>query len=120
MLFLTTALAVAVVVLLYNPGLIKGPLERYLSDVAGYPISLEGELEIDTGRLTVLTAKNIHISGPDWAGAKDLVAVGYLKLVLDTASIFKDIVILDSLQVDKLQLNLETNAAGMGNWISAN
>ena len=117
---LTALLAVAVVVLVYNPGLIKGPLERYLSDLAGYSISLEGDLEIDIGRQSRLTAKNIHISGPDWASHRDLVEIGNLRLALDSASLFSDILILESLQVDGLQLNLETDAEGTGNWLTAN
>ncbi len=120
LLLLTVALAVSVTVLLYNPGLVKGPLERYLSELAGYRVSLEGELKIDPGRLSVLTAKNIHLSAPAWADNRDLISVGYLKLSLDTGSLFKDIIIIDSLQVDSLQLNLEIDANGMGNWVSAN
>ena len=115
LLLLTAVLAVGVAVLFYNPGLVKGPLERYLSDLAGYSISLEGDLEIDIGRLTELTATNIRISGPDWAGHRDLVAVAYLRLALNTASLFEDIVVLEFLHVDNLQLNLETSADGMGN-----
>ncbi len=46
---LSATLAVGITLLLYNPSLVKGPLERYLSDLAGYPISIEGELVIDTG-----------------------------------------------------------------------
>ena len=119
LLLLTAVLAVGVAVLFYNPGLVKGPLERYLSDLAGYSISLEGDLEIDIGRLTELTATNIRISGPDWAGHRDLVAVAYLRLALNTASLFEDIVVLEFLHVDNLQLNLETSADGMGNWLTA-
>jgi len=110
------ALAVGIAVILYNPGLIKGPLERYLSKLAGYSITLEGDVGIATGRLIEITANDIHVSGPDWAGREDLVAVGRLSLALQTASIFDDIVVIESLQVDKLQLNLETNAGGDGNW----
>jgi len=120
LLLLTAVLAVGVTVLLYNPGLVKGPLEQYLSGLAGYPISLEGDLEISPGRLSVLTAKNIHISAPAWADNRDLISVDYLRLTLDTGSLFKDIVIIDSLQVDNLQLNLEIDANGIGNWINAN
>jgi len=120
LLFLTGVLAVGIAVLLYNPGLVKGPLERYLSELAGYQISLEGELKIDPGRLSVLTAKNIQISAPAWADNRDLLSIGNLRLALDTGSLFEDIVIIDSLQVDSLQLDLETDANGMGNWISAN
>ncbi|HEY5775228.1 MAG TPA: AsmA-like C-terminal region-containing protein [Xanthomonadales bacterium] len=110
------ALAVCVAAVLYNPGLIRGPLERYLSKLAGYSITIEGNVGIAAGRLIEITANDIHVSGPDWAGRKDLVAVGHLNLALQTTSIFKDIVVIESLQVDKLQLNLETNAGGDGNW----
>ncbi|MDX2428821.1 MAG: AsmA family protein, partial [Xanthomonadales bacterium] len=119
LLVLVIALAAGVVVILYNPHIIKGPLERYLSDVAGYSVSLNGELEIKTGRLIEITARNVHVSGPDWAAQEDLLAVGHLNLVLNTASVFKDIVLIESVRVDDLQFNLETNDEGKGNWITA-
>jgi uncharacterized protein involved in outer membrane biogenesis len=113
------ALAIGIAVILYNPHIIKGPLERYLSDVAGYSVTLSGELKIDTGRLIEITAKNIHVSGPDWASREDLITIGQLDLALNTASIFKDIVLTESLQLEDLQFNLETNEEGIGNWITA-
>ena len=120
LLFLTIALFCVLAIVIYNPGLIKGPLERYLSDAAGYSISLKGDLKIRPGRLTELTADHIHISAPDWAAHQDLLAVEHLRLSLLTSSLFEDIIVLDSLQVDKLELNLETNAEGKGNWLTAN
>jgi len=119
LLLLVAALAIGVAVILYNPHIIKGPLERYLSEVAGYSVTLSGELEIDTGRLIEITAKNIHVSGPVWASHEELFVVGQLDLALNTASIFKDIVLIESLQVEDLQINLETNEEGIGNWITA-
>ena len=116
---LLVVLVVGVVVLLYNPGLIKGPLERYLGNLAGYPISLQGELTVDTGRLTKLTATNISVSGPDWASRHDLVSVAHLKLTLDTSSLFKDIIVIDSLRVEDLQVSLESDKEGIGNWITS-
>jgi len=116
---LLAALAVITTVVLYNPGLVRGPLERYLSGVTGYAISLGGELEINPGRQTEIIARNIHVSAPDRAGRDDLVYAGLIDLKLNTASLFKDIVLIESLQVDKLRLNLETDADGTGNWITA-
>ena len=118
LLLLVAALAIGVTVILYNPHIIKGPLERYLSDIAGYSITLDGELEINTGRLIEITAKNVHVSGPDWASHQDLLAVGHLNLSLFTSSVFEKIIVIESLQVDKLELNLETDANGKGNWLS--
>ena len=120
LLFLIFILAAGLVVVLYNPHIIKGPLERYLSGLAGYSVSLNGELEIETGRLIEITARSVQITGPDWATREDLISVGNLSLVLNTATIFKDIVLIESVRVDDLQFNLETNDEGKGNWITAN
>lgn len=119
LLLFSVVLAAGIAVLLYNPGLVKGPLERYLSDVAGYSIIIDGELKIDTGRIIELNASEIRISGPAWTDGRDLVAIGRLRLALMTSSLFEDIVVLEFLLVDNLQLDLKTDANGTGNWLSA-
>ena len=120
LLLFIVALTVGLTVLLYNPHIVKGPLERYLSELAGYTITLDGELEINTGSLIQISAKNISVSGPDWARRDKLIAVGHMNLALNTASIFKDIVLVETLEVSDLQINLETDDKGKGNWITAN
>ena len=120
LLLFIVVLTVGLTVLLYNPHMIKGPLERYLSDLAGYSITLDGELEINTGSLVQISAKNVSVSGPDWAVRDKLIAVEHLNLAVNTASIFSDIILIESLEVDNLQINLETDDKGKGNWITAN
>jgi len=61
---LVIGLAAGIVVVLYNPHLLKGPLERFLSDLTGYSITVDGELEIETGRLIEITAKGQFFQGP--------------------------------------------------------
>ena len=112
-------LVILVIFLLYNPGVIKGPLERYLSDTTGYSISLNGDLDIDIGHLTELTATDIQVVAPVQSEKPDLVDLGQLKLAVVTSSLFKQNIILDSLLVDALQINLETDEEGTGNWQSA-
>jgi len=111
-----TLLAISIGILLYNPALFKGPLENYLSQLSGYSISLDGELVISTGRETVLTVTNLHVANPGWAGDGGLITVGSLSLVLDSRSLFESIVIIESLQIDDLIINSETNTEGVGNW----
>ena len=82
------ATVAGVAILVYNPGLIKSALERHLSELTGYSISLHGELNIEPGRMTEVTAQNIRISGPEWASHGDLVSIRDLKLSLLTASLF--------------------------------
>jgi len=105
-----TAPAIVIGILLYNPGLFKGPLENYLSKLTGYTITLAGELEISTGRETVLTITDLHITSPEWAGDGELVKVGYLNLVLDSTSLFASTVIIESLKIDDLIVSPATNA----------
>jgi len=109
-------LAIGAVVILYNPGIVKGPLERYLSDLAGYTITLDGRLKIDTGRLIEISADDIRISAPHWAHHEELVTLDHLYLALNTASVFEKTLLVESLEVDTLKLNLETDADGTGNW----
>jgi uncharacterized protein involved in outer membrane biogenesis len=116
---LIAALTVGALVILYNPSLVKGPLERYLSGVAGYPVSLQGNLDIDPGRTIEIAANNISVAGPDWAKHDQLVAVGHLQLTLHTASLFKKIIAIESLVVEDLVINLESDVNGAGNWITA-
>jgi len=120
LLVLLVILVVSLVILVNFPGLIKGPVERKLSDIAGYQINLEGELDLDLGRQIRVSAKNVNVSGPDWATQRNLIEIGHLDLSLATGALFEDIIVVDSLEVDSLRLNLETNAEGKGNWLSAN
>ncbi|MDH3901658.1 MAG: AsmA family protein [Xanthomonadales bacterium] len=120
LLVLIVALAVGLTILLYNPHMIKGPVERYLSDFAGYSITLDGELEINTGKLIQIGANDISVSAPEWARHDKVVVIGRMNLVLNTASLFKDIILVETLEVDDLQINLETDDKGKGNWITAN
>jgi uncharacterized protein involved in outer membrane biogenesis len=116
LLLLIAVLAVIATVLLFNPGLFKGPIERYLGNLTGHSIILGGDLDIDIGGLTELTVTDIQVSAPDWASQADLVKIGQLKLSIVISSVFEDTVILESLQLDGLQLNLESDTEGNGNW----
>ena len=116
LLLLVAVIAVGMTIFLYNPGLVKGPLERYLSNLAGFSITVEGELHIETGRVTELSADNIRIAAPEWSTRTDLVTINQLRLSLDITTVFDDIVVVSFLQIDDLQLNLEVRADGTNNW----
>jgi len=119
LLLLTGVLTIGIATLLYSPGLIKGPLENYLSKLTGYSISLDGELEIDAGRHAQLTVTDIRISSMAREGKGDLVTLGKLNLKLDMATLLEEIIVIESLQLGDLKLNAETNAEGVGNWVTA-
>ena len=120
LLALVAILATVIVVLLYNPNLVKGPLERQVSKLTGYPVSLVGDLDISIGRVTELSITGLYIAAPAWSAQAELAAVDRLFVSLDTASLFKETIIIDSMRLSGLQVNLETGAEGENNWASAN
>jgi uncharacterized protein involved in outer membrane biogenesis len=111
-------LTASIMLLLFNPRLVKGPLENQLSDLTGYPVSLAGELDIDVGGITELSLTELHIRAPEWSGNPDLAVVGHLQLRLDLTSLFSDTIILESLYIDGVQVNLETDREGVQNWVT--
>jgi len=119
LLLLFVVLGVGIAIFLFNPGLAKGPLENYLSKITGYSISLDGELKIDVGRHATLTASDVRMSSMTWVGTGELLSLGELTLTLDLASLFEDIIVIETLLVNDLKLNLQTNTEGLGNWVSA-
>ena len=119
LLFLSGVLVIGITVFLFNPLLAKGPLERYLGKVTGYSINLDGTLVIDVGRSSTLTATDVSMSSMAWEGTGGLLTLGELNLKLDLASLFKDIIVIETLLVNDLKLNLQTNSEGLGNWVPA-
>ena len=119
LLLLFVVLGVGITIILFNPTLIKGPLENYLGKVTGYSISLDGDLELNVGRHTTLTASGVRISSMAWVGAGDLLTLAELSVKLDLASLFEDIIVIETLLVNDLKLNLQTNTEGLGNWVPA-
>lgn len=111
-----SVLAISTAILLYNPGLIRGPIGHYLSQASGYSIQLEGDLEIDLGGLLTLDVGNIRITNPEQANGQNLVTLDHLRLVLISSSIFEDILLIEQLEIDRLIANLETSEDGAGNW----
>ncbi|MGD9265464.1 MAG: AsmA family protein, partial [Lysobacterales bacterium] len=118
LLITVAVLATGVVVLLYNPALVKGPLERQLSKLTGYPLSLGGDIFIDVGRTTELSLTDLRIAAPEWSENPDLGVIGQVQLKLNTASVFADTVLIDALGINDVTVNLETREDGEKNWVA--
>lgn len=116
MMALAGVIGISFIVLLYNPGLIKGPVGNFLSKASGYSIRVEGDLEIDLGEQLTIDVSKIVVSNAEQANGQNLVIVDRLKLVLVTSSLFEDTLLIEKLEIDKLEANLETSEDRTGNW----
>ena len=118
LLLLTLVITVGIAIILSNPGMLKGPLENYLSNLTGYSISLAGDLDISAGKQLSLSVTKVHVFNQQGTSEHPLVVLGSMDLVVDGASLFADTVEVVSLQVDDLQISLATSADGVGNWVT--
>jgi len=112
-------LLVGITILIYNPGIFKGLLETQISKATGYSVALNGELEIGIGSHLLLAASDVHISNPEAPVEGGLLSIGDLRLLLNRASLFEPTIIIESLQVDGLELNAQTDKEGVGNWVTS-
>ncbi|MCF6225747.1 MAG: AsmA family protein [Xanthomonadales bacterium] len=108
---------IGVGIIFYKPGIVKAPLENYLSKQSGYDIRINGDLKFSAGREIRLNLTDVHASNPEWQAGGVLMSLQSLQLVLDSASLFDDSIIINSLQLDQLSLNHQTNAHGVDNWV---
>jgi uncharacterized protein involved in outer membrane biogenesis len=111
-------LLVAVLVSLWfgNPGVFKPQFERWVSDKTGRELVIEGRLDIDLGRETVIIAEGIRFANAEWSEAGDLLEVGYLELRIDTFSAFDAPLTITLVRLQDVAVRLEQPISGEPNW----
>lgn len=99
------------------PDTLKPPLERYLSARLDRPVSLQGPLRIDPGRITTLEIADARIGAPEWAEAEALAAVERLRVGVDVGAYLRDGAIrLTELEMRAPAVALERDAQGRTTW----
>jgi uncharacterized protein involved in outer membrane biogenesis len=110
------AMALFLLVLLFNPGLVRGPIQGLLAQATGYSVMLDGELAINIGTRVVVSVKDIKARPPGPASQTALLELDRLQVALVTSSVFSDTIVIEDLVLAGLKINARTNAAGEGNW----
>ncbi len=116
LLLVIAGIGLGITLLLYNPGLFKDPLENYLSKLTGYSISIDGDLQVSAGRQLEISATHIRIANPERNRDSQLVELGQLVLVLDSASLLSDTIHISSLRTNDLNIYAKTDTEGVSNW----
>jgi hypothetical protein len=111
-------LLVAAVLFLWfgNLGAFKPQIERWVSEKTGRELVIEGRLDIDLGRETVVIAESIRFENADWADSRDMLEVGYLELRIDTFSVFEAPFTITLVKLDDVAIRLERRDSGHPNW----
>src|SRR3954451_14760660 len=103
-----------------RPETFKGQAESYLSAQLGRPVTIDGPVALDLGRVVTLDASGIKVANPAWAQARDLADIGHLRVGVDLGAYWRDrSIVLTELRLDRPQLALERDARGQTSWPSS-
>lgn len=97
-------------------GFAKPHIERWVSEKTGREFAIDGVLNVNLGRQSVVIAQNVRISNADWADLPQMATVRRAEVRIDLGSIFDGPFIIDLIDVDGVDLNLIARADGDPNW----
>ena len=105
------------VILNLDFGRFQGYLEETVTEALDREFEIEGDLvvEIDLSRIRIV-ASEVRVAGSDWGAAPDLARIGRLETQVDTLSLLNWPIRIESLNVERIRVDLEQDGAGVGNW----
>ncbi|MGO4394733.1 AsmA family protein [Variovorax sp. M-6] len=91
-------------------------VERQLSSVLDRKVSIGG-LSFDLGVRPTLSVRDLRIANPSWASRPDFVTAASGEARLDLIALWKGRVEMRAVRLEGVDLLLERNAQGEGNWL---
>jgi len=105
------------VILNLDFGRFQGDVEDAVTEALDREFSIDGDfsVEIDLGRIRV-TASEVRLAGTEWSADADLAQIGRFEVSVKTRSLLNRPIHIESLDVERIRVNLEQDEAGTGNW----
>ena len=111
------AVAVLLLVLLWDWNWLRGPVERLVEARTGRTFQIGGDLDVDLGRVTTVTADRLRLGNPDWSGRPDMATADRLVLQFEFWPLLVGRLRLPELRLVRPDVSLETGPDGSpGNW----
>ena len=114
---LLIALLVAIVlVLTLDFGRFKTDVEVFVSNFLQREFAIGGPLHLTIGRSIELSATDVSLASTPWSTAQTLASFRHIEASLNTWSLIRGPIRLQSLTLDGLRVNLEEKEVGENNW----
>lgn len=97
---------------------LKDPLTTRLGDRLGFTIAIDGDLDIDLGRITRVSAAGIRLGNPDWARRPEMARIEQLVVEIAPLDLLRGRLNLPLVQLAGADIELERAANGRTNWQS--
>ncbi|TFZ03937.1 AsmA family protein [Ramlibacter humi] len=110
-------LAVLVLMVAFFPwDLLRGPVNRYVSEKTGRHFEITRRLDVKLGRTTRVLMDGIQFANPDWAQDRDLVRAERAEVEVRLVPLLKRQIVLPSIYLLKPQLGLQQEPDGRRTW----
>ncbi|HKO66793.1 MAG TPA: AsmA family protein, partial [Burkholderiaceae bacterium] len=111
----TIVLALALFIAIFDWNWFRGPLERYLSESSGRPVTI-GYLDVDLALRPRITISDIAIGNAEWAGDQPLGILRELMFSVSVPSLFTNKIVLPHVRLTDGGVNLLRDEEGRANW----
>lgn len=110
------AVLLVLLVALFPWDVLRGPLNRYVSDVTGRHFEITRKLDVKLGRTTRILADGIEFANPDWARNPHLVKAEGAQIHIELLPLLKRDIRLPLIELHRPQLGLQVEADGRRSW----
>ena len=111
----TIAVALVLFIVIFDWNWLRGPLERYLADSTGRPVTI-GHLDVDLALRPRITISDIAIGNAEWAGDEPLAVLRELMFTVRVPSLFTNKIVLPHVRLTGGDVSLVRDKDGRANW----
>ncbi len=109
--------AVVVISVFVGWGALKEPLASAVSGALGRDFAINGEFDVDLGRITRVHMSGITLENAEWAKQpENMVEIAALDVSVDVLALLRGDIVVDAMHVDTPKVRLTKNESGEANW----
>ncbi|HWP10465.1 MAG TPA: AsmA family protein [Ramlibacter sp.] len=113
---LALAAVLALLAIFFPWDLLRGPLNRYVSDMTGRHFEITRKLDVKLGPTTRILADGIEFANPEWAADPHLVKAESAEIRIELLPLLERRIELPLVELRKPQLGLQVEADGRRSW----
>ncbi len=110
-------LALLLLLILVDFGRFKPQIEQAVSDATGRDFGIDGELTIRVLPSLRVSADNVSLSNAEWGSVPQMAEIGHLSAKVGLLSLISGPPVIRELQLRDVNVLLETDDSGEGNWV---
>ncbi|APZ43610.1 AsmA family protein [Acidihalobacter ferrooxydans] len=109
---------VGIFIATFNPNAYKAQIEAVIKDKTGRTLTLAGNMQLAIYPWLGLRLNDVSLSNPPGFGSQPFARVAQVSLYVEILPLLQHRLVVNKVVVDGLDLALERNAQGVGNWAS--